>query len=380
MSRTSRSAAAITRDYENWMKSQLPFVMKKHLRYKHDRMAGNDGSDSKKAAPDAFAFLRATFYLWGVRVQEHLGDLVARDVPRVWAIGDVHLENFGTWRDAEGRLVWGANDMDEASRMPYTNDLVRLATSAALGGLEIGEVEIAAEVIRGYRDALRNDPLPFVLAERNQRLAALALKPKVDPKQWWDDKFEEHDRLSRRRQESVKAAVRALYRSFPDQRFDDISVGTRRAGLGSLGRPRIVALGKWRGSLICREAKALLPSAWDWSHGHPGRVGRTGALLASPCRATDPYAKIVGPWSVRRLAPDSDKIDITTIRALDQTRLLRAMGRELGNVHVAHADADGLLGHLPKGSDWLLNAARIMADVVRTDQRQYAQTHRTGHE
>jgi hypothetical protein len=46
------------------------------------------------------------------------------------AVGDLHLENFGIWRDAEGRLVWGVNDFDEAHPMAFTNDLVRLAVSA----------------------------------------------------------------------------------------------------------------------------------------------------------------------------------------------------------------------------------------------------------
>ena len=52
------------------------------------------------------------------------------NAPSVLAVGDIHLENFGTWRDAEGRLVWGVNDYDEAAEMPYILDLVRLAVSA----------------------------------------------------------------------------------------------------------------------------------------------------------------------------------------------------------------------------------------------------------
>jgi len=32
----------------------------------------------------------------------------------VLAVGDLHVENFGTWRDAEGRLIWGVNDFDES--------------------------------------------------------------------------------------------------------------------------------------------------------------------------------------------------------------------------------------------------------------------------
>ncbi len=47
-------------------------------------------------------------------------------------VGDLHVENFGTWRDGEGRLIWGINDFDEATTLPYTNDLVRLCASALI--------------------------------------------------------------------------------------------------------------------------------------------------------------------------------------------------------------------------------------------------------
>ena len=39
-------------------------------------------------------------------------------------VGDLHVENYGTWRDAEGRLVCGNNDFDETCPLPYTNDVV----------------------------------------------------------------------------------------------------------------------------------------------------------------------------------------------------------------------------------------------------------------
>jgi hypothetical protein len=378
MSRTSRQVQVITREYEQWMTSQLPFVINKHLSAKHKRMAGRGSARERKAAPPPFAFLRATFYLWAVRAQEHIGDHLAADVPRVVGIGDVHLENFGTWRDAEGRLVWGANDLDEATRMPYTNDLIRLATSATLAQLKINRDRIAREITCGYRDALRTGPRPFVLAEHNRSIAKIALQPKTHPKQWWDKQLAEHERLPRRHEQSVTEVVETLRASFADNRVTTLSVGTRQAGLGSLGRPRIVTIGEGHGSRVCREAKALLPSAWDWAHGHPDRASQTSALLASPYRATDPYAKVVGDWSMRRLAPDSDKIDIIAIRALDQTRLLHAMGQELANVHVTNADPHVLLKHLPTNSHWLSNAAAIMSDVVQLDHMQYARSHRKG--
>ena len=107
-----------TRSYEAWMGRQIKIV-RPDLRLKHARM-----TDSP------FVFLRATFYRWIQLWPSVCSSIV--DAPVVLAVGDLHLENFGTWRDVEGRLVWGLNDVDEACRLPYTNDLVRLATSAFL--------------------------------------------------------------------------------------------------------------------------------------------------------------------------------------------------------------------------------------------------------
>ena len=76
-----------------------------------------------------FPFLRATFYRWVQIWRDVVGD--AANGPSLLAVGDLHLENFGTWRDIEGRLVWGVNDFDEVYTMPYSMDLVRLATSAS---------------------------------------------------------------------------------------------------------------------------------------------------------------------------------------------------------------------------------------------------------
>jgi len=107
-----------TQQYETWLASRIA-VVRSDLREKHERM---------RESP--FVFLRATFYWWIQRWQA-LGGSVA-DAPRSLAVGDLHVENFGTWRDAEGRLIWGVNDFDEACELPYTHDLVRLATSALL--------------------------------------------------------------------------------------------------------------------------------------------------------------------------------------------------------------------------------------------------------
>src|ERR1700740_3569276 len=147
-----------TRRFEEWLGRHTP-VVKPDLRLKHKRMA-----------EAIFPFLRATFYRWVQIWPEVCADLAK--APTILAIGDLHVENFGTWRDIEGRLIWGVNDFDEAATLPYTFDLVRLATSAGLaaaeGHLTINLKEACASILNGYSSSLRSGGKPIVLGENDR--------------------------------------------------------------------------------------------------------------------------------------------------------------------------------------------------------------------
>src|SRR5208282_6274259 len=121
----------------------------------------------RNRADALFPFLRATFYRWMQVWPEVCPELAS--APRLLAVGDLHVENFGTWRDAEGRLVWGINDVDEAAAMPYTIDLVRLATSALLARgeehLAITPKAACKAILAGYRKQLDGEGRAFVLEE-----------------------------------------------------------------------------------------------------------------------------------------------------------------------------------------------------------------------
>ena len=81
--------------YERWLAGSLAGeVVAADLKAKHRKM---------RKSP--FAFLRATYWRWAETVLSICPELGA--APGVLAIGDIHLENFGTWRDVEGRLVVG---------------------------------------------------------------------------------------------------------------------------------------------------------------------------------------------------------------------------------------------------------------------------------
>ncbi|GAA3911287.1 DUF2252 domain-containing protein [Streptomyces gulbargensis] len=90
----------------------------------------------RKMAGSAFAFYRGTACLFYADLEDeaHGGPYLDERTGRVWIHGDLHAENFGTYMDANGRLVFNVNDFDEAYVGPFTWDLKRLAASLALLG------------------------------------------------------------------------------------------------------------------------------------------------------------------------------------------------------------------------------------------------------
>ena len=65
-------------------------------------------------ARDSKLFLRVTFYRWVEQWAKMCPRLAWQKEHVVLAVGDLHVENFGAWRDSRERLAWGVNDFDEA--------------------------------------------------------------------------------------------------------------------------------------------------------------------------------------------------------------------------------------------------------------------------
>src|SRR5262249_5066213 len=134
-----------------------------------------------------FRFFRGTYYRW-VQVWPEASPTL-QDGPRVRSVGDLHLENYGTWRDSDGRLVWGINDFDEADDLPWANDLVRLASSTwfaiETGLLKIGFRKACRTILDGYRAHLTGKAEAFVLEESHRHLRAMAMHEKRNPVDFW---------------------------------------------------------------------------------------------------------------------------------------------------------------------------------------------------
>jgi len=88
----------------------------------------------RKMAAGPFPFYRGTASLFYADVYGLEDRWVDERTKRVWIQGDLHAENYGTYMNAEGKLVFDVNDFDEAYVGHYTWDLQRMAASLALLG------------------------------------------------------------------------------------------------------------------------------------------------------------------------------------------------------------------------------------------------------
>ncbi len=347
-----------TRAYHRWLESELgPAFVSADLPKKYRRMA---------AGP--LSFLRATYWRWAETVLDVCPELA--DAPAVLAVGDIHLENFGTWRDADGRLVWGVNDHDEAANMPFVLDLVRLATSAILARARgnLPARDICKELLAGYKDGL-DAPGPFVLDDGHKWLRKRVIVPEGERKAFWRGLQKD---LVVDGEPPLPPFVIALRAAVPEPPVE-MEFARRVTGAGSLGRLRILGWGNWRGARLIREAKAVAPSAWARLHDRGATRLRCIEASTGTFRAPDPWLRLEGRIILRRLSPNNRKIGVEDgLDILLAPRMLRAMGRELASVHAASGKATDLRAHLGRRrKGWLFDAAAKMVAATIADQKSF---------
>ena len=113
---------------------------------------------------NAFTFYRGSNHLfWQDFANDaRLGPFSSPETT-TWLQGDLHTQNFGSFQDDQGTIVYDVNDFDEAAVADYQYDVVRLATSLLLMVANDPQVEFSpaeeAEIIdaftRGYLTAMQ---------------------------------------------------------------------------------------------------------------------------------------------------------------------------------------------------------------------------------
>jgi uncharacterized protein (DUF2252 family) len=137
-----------------------------------DLMAADEAafrSKFRKMAADPFAFYRGSDCLFFADVANLDDPWADERTSRVWIQGDLHAENFGTYMDGDGALIFDVNDFDEAYLGHFTWDLQRLVASVGLLGWRkaLSDDDIA-RLVTGYARAYLDQVRAFVETDRDQ--------------------------------------------------------------------------------------------------------------------------------------------------------------------------------------------------------------------
>jgi uncharacterized protein (DUF2252 family) len=381
-------------------------------RYNAAREPERLGLKYRKMRSDPFNFMRGTCHLF-------YGQLprggVFRSAPAVWSCGDLHLENFGSYKGDNRLPYFDVNDFDEAILAPASWDLIRMLTSIRVGakslGLKAAEARVLCEsVLQAYGDALGHGKAQWVEPQTadgliralldglrgRSRKAFLDGRSKVKGRRRTlntdGGKALPVSELQRDRVEGFMAAFAISQRQ--PAFFKVLDVARRIAGTGSLGVDRYVILVEGKGSPDANyllDLKEALPSSLaarvkikqpKWTTEAHRVVELQRRLQAVSMAFSQPVIMGDKSYVLRGLQPTEDRV------ALDRTehsfsqieKTLATMGRVVawGQLRSAgrqgSATADELI-EFGLGRKWrpkLLEASEDCAGKVFKDAETFA--------
>ncbi|HSW07462.1 DUF2252 domain-containing protein [Aquabacterium sp.] len=376
----------------------------------------------KKMRESAFVFLRGSCHLFYARLPK---TSVFRSAPPVWCCGDLHIENFGSYKGDNRQSYFDANDFDESALAPASWDLVRVlcslrvaADSGALGPAKAKDARALMQtLLHAYADTLAaskaywierdtaQGPVKALLDGLRQRKRQKFIDERTETKDGRRMLRVDNDKAlkaSRAQREAVKALMGRFAKTQPDPRFYKVlDVARRIAGTGSLGLDRYVVLVQGKGSPdnhYLLDLKRSLPSSLlphlrlaqpRWPGGEAARIVELQQRLqAVPLALLHPVKLDGQPFVLRELQPSEDRVALDTLGrgGKDFEQLVATMGRLLAWAQLrsagrqGSASADELIdfGQRKKWRGKLLDAAMDCADQVQRDAHDFNQAYDDG--
>src|SRR5438132_8613739 len=116
-----------------------------------------------RMADSPFAFFRGSFHLFARDLLQR--DLISLPIlteggTEMDLVGDIHSENYGTYKAADGLIHYDINDFDETTTGRFDFDVCRLAVSHLLWARTAGAsltdaVDTALAGLTGYAETVR---------------------------------------------------------------------------------------------------------------------------------------------------------------------------------------------------------------------------------
>ena len=358
-----------------------------------------------------FAFLRGTCHLFYDRLPR---GGVFKSAPLVWVCGDLHLENFGSYKGDNRLVYFDVNDFDESALAPASWDLVRFLASLWIGaeGLRVSSAKartLCQNFLDAYGSALALGKAYWVERETAQGLVRELLDGLRDRQRvgFLESRTTVKGKKRLLRVDGKKglpasalqrAAIAEFMREFakgqPDPDFYRVlDVARRIAGTGSLGVDRYAILIEGKGSLngnYLLDLKQALPSSLvphlkvaqpKWQNEAQRGVALQRRIQAVSVAFLQPVLVGESPYVLRGLQPAEDRITLDrsgrTMAELEQ--VIVAMGRIVAWAQLRSAGREGSaiademidFGRRKKWKEQLLDASHDCAAQVRKDAAAY---------
>jgi len=363
-------------------------------------------------ASGPFSFLRGTFHVMATDLIQGRVPGAAPAAPEGLVVGDLHLENFGTFRGASGELCFDVTDFDEVASAPLDLDLKRLCTSAMLiPGIEHDRrLAAAASIAHAWAEGVERlggrfpiSPwgldkaegwLEQLLREKGRRTRE-DLVAKVAPGKGRRRFGEDGDpprfaHTAKPWPKLVEAALadyfehlKQLKADLTGKDWDLLDVAYRFKGTGSLGRFRFAVLLAKGDERMILELKEADRSAIDVAQGRPAPLVQRARVQTAAIRRMqgDPWPRVAGahlgkfPVLVRELEPEEEKLGVARFAAdaddghEQLSTYARQCGEVLARLH-CRVNAPGMLDAVwnpRQAADAAVSFAESYAALVEAD-------------
>lgn len=369
----------------------------------------------KAMAHDSFGFLRGTCHLF---YQDLPIDGIFKSAPPVWLCGDLHLQNFGTFKGDDRSVYFDLNDFDEAILAPCTWDLARFFTSVFVAAhtLKISDEEAyqlcesalktyTAELSTGKDRTIHAETAGGLVKELLDRLKMRKRKDFLNERSTLKGKGRKLKMIdgktfavSDEARQAVTDCINRWASEQPNSQFYQVlDVAHRIAGLGSLGLDRYVILVEGNGfpddnyllDLKAARSSSLSPYAL---HSQPNWQSEADRITSIQFRFQESPPALLHPvrldgksYVLRELQPTADRVNLDDAdgkmkrlkKVLNTMAQLTAWGQMRSSGRQGSAIADQLIDFAANAQQWhkpLIDYAQSYAAKVEQDYQAFRST------
>ena len=389
--------------------------------FNNDRLPEYTALKYQQMAENPFRFFRGTCHLF---YEDLSGKNALPAYPVSWVCGDLHLENFGSYKGDNRLVYFDVNDFDEGLLAPVDWEVSRIVTSIFTGfeslGIKKKEALTAAEYfLKVYSTTLAKGKARYLEPETANGIVRLFLEKVAMRKQ---------KELVRQRTEESRGDKLQLrldkVRFFPIDktlrkelmghlgqwmqhdplmkgRFQVLDACFRVAGTGSLGVKRYVFLlrnNKDPKKHLLVDMKQAQPSSLQpWlNNQQPAWASEAERIVAIQDRMQNVSPALLGTtvfqgesFVVKELQPTADKIDFLVIRdrykdiacVIEDMAFLTASAelRSAGRQGAALPDELIAFGKDQHWQAGVLEYAETYAAQVKKDYQEYFKAYKSGY-